>query len=185
LHKQKNIIELDRREGPLPEGVIIVLGSANDEQGRLYSLGVERCELAVQLYKNNPGWKILLTGGYGSHFNTTSKPHALYMKKFLTARFIPEEDILEFAQSSNTIEDASLSKPIIQTHKFKFAVIVTSDYHLERARFLFCKTFKDIEVELFFITSKTDKAKCQLDLKALKKHEKEALRIQQIKATGI
>jgi hypothetical protein len=30
-------------------------------------------------------------------------------------------------------------------------------------------------VELFFITSKTDEAKCPLDLKALKKHEKEAL----------
>ncbi len=118
-------------------GLIVVLGSPNAEDGELYSVARERCQLALDEYASRAGWKILLTGGYGDHFNTTHQPHAAYLKCYLTARGIPEDDIVEFAESSNTIQDASLSKPIVYRYGAKHILVITSDYHQDRARYVF------------------------------------------------
>ena len=77
------------------QGILLVLGAPNDEQGNLSSIARERCDQAIRVYKEHPGYKILLTGGYGPHFNTTSLPHASYTKQYLMAHHVPEEDILE------------------------------------------------------------------------------------------
>jgi hypothetical protein len=58
-------------------GIIIVLGSPNDDKGNLFSVAVERCEAALRLLADRPGWKVLLTGGFGAHFNTTGTPVTL------------------------------------------------------------------------------------------------------------
>jgi uncharacterized SAM-binding protein YcdF (DUF218 family) len=83
--------------------------------------------LALDEYARHDGWKLLPTGGYGAHFNTTHQPHAAYLKGYLTAHGIPEEDIVEFAESSNTIEDATLSKPIVLGYGVKHMLVITSD----------------------------------------------------------
>jgi uncharacterized SAM-binding protein YcdF (DUF218 family) len=54
-------------------------------------------------------------------------------------------------------------------------IVVTSDYHLDRARFVFAREFAGTDVTLAFIGVATDEARCELDLPALKKHEREAL----------
>ena len=159
----------------LLKGIITVLGSPNDNSGKLYSIAIERCNEAIKIYKSNPGWKIILTGGYGQHFNTTDKPHAFYLKQYLVKHGIPENDILEFVESRNTLEDASLLRPIITRYEIAFVVVITSDYHLERARYIFEREFSNIEVRLFFVVTETDEGKCKLDLNALKKHERKAL----------
>ena len=157
------------------KGIITVLGSPNDKSGKLYSIAIERCNEAVKLYKSNPGWKIVLTGGYGGHFNTTERPHAFYLKQYLVEHGIPENDILEFVESSNTLEDASLLKPIIIRYAIAFVVVITSDFHVERARYIFEREFSNNEVRPFFVATETDESKCKLDLNALKQHERKAL----------
>jgi uncharacterized SAM-binding protein YcdF (DUF218 family) len=77
--------------------------------------------------------------------------------------------------SSNTLEDASLSKPIALKYGARRLVVVTSDYHLDRARYIFEREFADTEINFLFSACRTDEAACQLDLGALKKHEREAL----------
>jgi uncharacterized SAM-binding protein YcdF (DUF218 family) len=156
-------------------GMIVVLGSPNSEDGELYSIATERCELALVEYKKRPGWKILLTGGYGAHFNTTGQPHAAYLRHYLIQRGIPSRAIVEFAESTNTLQDASLSKPIVLKHQLSEIVVITSDYHVDRARYIFEREFADTQVRIEFSVSRTDEQVCELDLKALKKHEKEAL----------
>ena len=156
-------------------GLIVVLGSPNAEDGRLYSVAKERCQLALDEYASHPGWRILLTGGYGAHFNTTHHPHAAYLKRYLAARGIPQHDIVEFAESSNTIEDASLSKPIVSKYAVRRILVITSDYHQDRARYVFGKEFADTDVEIEFSIAQTDEAVCELDLEALKRHERAAL----------
>jgi uncharacterized SAM-binding protein YcdF (DUF218 family) len=156
-------------------GVIIVLGSPNDAQGNLHSLGLERCACALRLHADHPGWKLLLTGGFGAHFNTTDKAHAFYLKQRLCACGIPEEAFLPFAESRNTLEDASLARPIMLATGARSAVVVTSDYHVDRARYVFEREFAGAGVALEFVGTETDESRCRLDLAALKKHEREAL----------
>jgi uncharacterized SAM-binding protein YcdF (DUF218 family) len=156
-------------------GVIIVLGSPNDEQGNLHSVGIERCELALRLGTENPDWKLLLTGGSGAHFNTTGQPHASYLQRWLRERGVPVTAFLPFAESRNTIEDAALARQIVLAAGARSAMVVTSDYHLDRARFVFEREFAHTGVALRFVATVTDESRCRLDLAALRKHEREAL----------
>ena len=157
------------------QGIIIILGSPNDEQGNLHSVALERCERALAIYAAHPDWKLLLTGGIGAHFNTTGQPHACYLKRWFQSRGLGEAVFLPFAESRNTLEDASLSKPIVLATGTKSAAVVTSDYHLDRARFVFEREFAGTGVALDFVATTTDESRCRLNLEALRKHEREAL----------
>jgi uncharacterized SAM-binding protein YcdF (DUF218 family) len=158
------------------DGLIIVLGSPNSEQGELYNIAKERCERAVLEASNHPSYKILLTGGYGLHFNTTTRPHAYYLRNYLVACGIHEAKFVEYAESQNTLEDASLSKPIVLKYRPPHVIVITSDYHFDRARFVFDREFSDEDIAIDFSVVQTDKDKCEVDLDALIEHEQEALR---------
>lgn len=92
--------------------IVLTLGAPNDEQGNLSSMAVDRLECTLGLYLHNDGVKILCTGGFGESFNTTNHPHAYYSKRFLIERGVRESDFLEFALTTNTVEDFRMSKPI-------------------------------------------------------------------------
>ena len=156
-------------------GMIVVLGSPNSEDGQLTSVGKERCELALAEFTRRSGWKILLTGGYGAHFNTTDQPHAAYLKQYLVSRGVPSQAIVEFAESGNTLQDASLSKPIVLKYGVPVIVVVTSDYHVDRALYIFEREFAGTEVRIEFSASQTNEEACEFDLETQKKHEQEAL----------
>jgi uncharacterized SAM-binding protein YcdF (DUF218 family) len=156
-------------------GIIMVLGSPNDARGALGSVAVARCERAAALAHDNPGWNVLLTGGYGAHFNTTQKPHAHYLKEYLTRRGVPSERILAFAESRNTVEDATLSRPIVVAHGARVVAVITSDYHVARARYVFNREFSDVAVCMLFVGVPTDEARCEFDLARQKQHERDAL----------
>ncbi len=80
-----------------------------------------------------------------------------------------------FAESRNTREDASLAKPILLATGARLALVVTSDFHADRARFVFEREFAGTGVTLAFVATETDEAACRLDLPALKRHEVAAL----------
>jgi uncharacterized SAM-binding protein YcdF (DUF218 family) len=153
------------------KGVIILLGAPNDKDGTLSSIAQERCERAVLEYRKHPGYKILPTGGFGSHFNVTDKPHAYYSSRYLLSRGIPEEDILGGVESSSTKEDAALSWLIVQKYGIERVIVVTSDFHIPRARFIFEQTFAKIPI--LSAESKTHLPKKELN--KLKAKEKRAL----------
>jgi uncharacterized SAM-binding protein YcdF (DUF218 family) len=153
------------------KGVIILLGAPNDDKGRLSRIAKERCEKAFLEYRIHPGYKILLTGGFGPHFNVTDKPHAYYSSRYLISKGVPERDILEFAESSNTLEDAELSWPIIQKYGVERVIVVTSDFHMQRTRMIFEKRY--LGISILFAESKTHLSQKELD--KLKLKEKRAL----------
>ncbi len=148
------------------KGLIILLGAPNDKRGRLSSIAQERCEQALLEYRKNPGYKILPTGGFGPHFNVTDKPHGYYSSNYLISRGVSKEDILECVKSSSTIEDAELSWPIIQKYGTESVIVVTSDFHVPRARIIFEKRFSDVPI--LFVASKTHLSKEELDQLKLK-----------------
>ena len=149
--------------------IIILLGAPNGPSGELSSIAVERCLEAVAVYRRHIGSGILPTGGFGD-FNQTDKPHAYYTRNFLLEHGVPARDILEPALSRFTLEDATLSKPIVSRYNAEALIVVTSDFHLERAKLIFKKTFTGCS--LLFYGSKTDLPPAELDV--LRQHEKEA-----------
>ena len=153
-------------------GVIVVLGSPNSPTGELYSVARERCEHALDIYLKNPGMKLLLTGGFGPHFNITPKPHAYYLREFLKTRGIPDEDFIGQVESANTREDAAMTKAFVREHNINNVVVVTSDYHLARAQRIFETAFADLHVTLTFSPSITDRVNCDLDIESLEQHER-------------
>lgn len=154
--------------------IIIVLGSPNSDDGLLYDVAIQRCELALKAYKKTP-CKILLTGGFGVHFNKSNKPHAFYLGQHLIQSGVAKTDILEYIESSNTIEDATMSIYIFEKYTINNATIITSDFHLERAKFIFNKVCNNSNINFTFLATKTDQHTSQIDIDALKKHEVFAL----------
>jgi uncharacterized SAM-binding protein YcdF (DUF218 family) len=132
---------------------VVVLGAPNDDQGVLSSIAMERCHQAITEYRKHTGSRIIPTGGWGQHFNTTAKPHGHYLREYLKTHGIPGEAIVECVESSNTIEDARLCRPLIERYGFLKLIVVTSDFHVARAQFLFTREFPDVAIA--FSGSKT------------------------------
>ncbi len=149
---------------------IIVLGAPNDENGRLSSIALERCRLALRIFEQSPQAVILPTGGFGEHFNTAPQPHAAYTRAFFLEQGVPPEHILKGAHSRFTREDAELTKPTVERYGIEDVTVVTSDFHLERVRIIFDRMYDGYV--LHYQASETKLPRAQLD--ALIAHEKEA-----------
>lgn len=154
-------------------GIIIILGSPNDNHGNLSEIAVGRITQGFIEFQRQKDYRILCTGGFGQHFNTTDKPHALYAVQHLTRKGVPESDILEIAESQNTVEDALLSKPIIEKHGVRSLIVVSSDFHMERVKYIFNRVFKSYA--LAFSSAKTSFSKGQYQV--FRAHEEKELEI--------
>jgi len=157
--------------GTSAESLIVVLGSPNDERGNLSSIARERLGLAAKEYFGRPSHGILLTGGFGAHFNRSALPHAEHARSFLYSMDVPEAAFTEFALSGNTVEDALLARPIVQRLGAEELVVVTSDYHIARARYIFDRVFPRLEIRYAGATHEAAPA----DLRRLADHEERAL----------
>jgi len=120
----------------VPIDIAVVLGAQNDCDGTLSDMAVERAEGALREYRNRPGAKLLLTSSYG-HFNPAERPHAFYMAEHLLARGVSPNDILPFVDSVNTVEDAAFSCRALRGLPIRRICVVTSAFHLGRARLVF------------------------------------------------
>ena len=153
------------------KGIILVLGAPNSDEGILSDIARNRLDSAKKFYLNNPGFNILCTGGFGPHFNTTSTPHAAYAKKYLIENGIPDNSILEYVLSSNTIEDAILAKPLIDKYKPQHLIVITSDFHMRRAALIFTHELK--HHNLIFVEAKSTMDPATLE--RLVAHEQKAI----------
>ena len=153
------------------DGIIIILGSPNDDQGNLSETAKRRLARGLGEYRRHKGYKILCTGGFGEHFNTTDKPHAIYAVRHLIREGVPEKDILEIVKSRNSVEDALLSKPITAKHGVRSVIVVSSDFHMKRVKRIFKQVFKGFD--LAFSGAKTSFSKEQY--RNLRNHEKREL----------
>jgi uncharacterized SAM-binding protein YcdF (DUF218 family) len=157
--------------GTIRPKILIVLGAPNDSRGRLSKIAKSRADTALRLYKEIPYCKLLLTGGFGRHFNISPMPHAWYLARYLRRQGVKESDIVEFALSSNTIEDALLSKTIIERLGCRTVYVITTGFHMPRARLIFERVFAPLHLRFVEAPVKlADKT-----YKKLCKHEQEAV----------
>ena len=125
--------------------VIVVLGSPNFPDGTLGPIAMDRLQGCLFIF-NPQKHKILCTGGFGAHFNTSPVAHANYLKDFLIQKGVPSTAFLPLALSSNTVDDAVMSKSILKETKFKDLIIITSEYHVARVKFIFIEILKDFNL---------------------------------------
>jgi uncharacterized SAM-binding protein YcdF (DUF218 family) len=127
-----------------PRHIVIVLGSTNTRNGRLSPMGVRRLTCALALYRTRPAdTQLLLTGGFGAHFNTTAQPHWSYARAWLRRHGVPEAAFLGFVASTNTPDDARLAADLLARHPAARVTLVTSDFHVARARYLFGRHLRE------------------------------------------
>lgn len=117
-------------------GILLSLGAPNDAAGKLSTIAMDRLRCVLQLHLFNPDFRILCTGGFGEHFNTAPRPHAFYSQQYLLQQGVPAACLLEGVPSTNTMEDFKLSAPVIEHYHPELLLVVTSDFHMKRARLL-------------------------------------------------
>jgi len=149
---------------------IIILGSPNDDEGRLSEIARSRCNRGHELYSKDQSQFILCTGGIGVHFNRTNRPHGEHAKNYLHKMGVPKFSFLSVAESKFTIEDALLAKPILDSKGIKKIVIVTSDFHINRVKMIFSKVCSFFEITY----SESTLNMTSFEFDALVAHEKEA-----------
>lgn len=124
---------------PLPL-VISSLGAPNDEDGTLSPIARARVLQAIQLLHERPAAHYLPTGGFGQHFNTSSRAHWEWCVDFALSAGLKEQRILPGLTSSNTSEDMRMLAEWAQKNRVSTLIIVTSDFHIMRSRLLWSQT---------------------------------------------
>ncbi len=128
------------------QDILIILGAPNATDGSLSPMALRRADCALAEYGRRPGCKIVITGGWGRSFNTTDKPHAHYVAEYLRRRGVSDDDILPFAESSNTVQDAVYVRAILGDRPVRTLCVITSDFHCPRADYVFRAVFPGCDV---------------------------------------
>ncbi|WP_286260600.1 YdcF family protein [Pseudoalteromonas apostichopi] len=129
--------------------IIVVLGSTNDKHGSISRIGLSRLDKGLEIYKKQENSKILLTGGYSKGKKVAEHPYSYYAKQLILKKGVIEEDIIGLVMSKDTVEDAKLSVPYLKHVNDRNIIIITSDFHMRRTKYIFNKIFKG--KKLYFI----------------------------------
>jgi uncharacterized SAM-binding protein YcdF (DUF218 family) len=110
-----------------PADVIVVLGGGSAGSAR-------RAEHAATLYHAGYAPHVLCTGGYGAR---EAAIEAERCAQVMRARGVPASAISLEQTSRSTAENARATAAIMAARGWRDAVLVSDDYHLWRARWLF------------------------------------------------
>ncbi|HID44813.1 MAG TPA: YdcF family protein [Chromatiaceae bacterium] len=118
--------------------IVVLLGGMTNGvvpgTGRVDLSGeVDRLLHAAALYKAGKAPLLLLTGGNARGY----EPEAVSMKNTLLSLGIPEEAMVLERLSRNTRQNAEYSAQILKERGINRIILVTSAYHMGRARFEF------------------------------------------------
>lgn len=112
---------------------MIVLGAKVNKDGISRTLKL-RLDKAIEYYNKNNNVNIIVSGGQG---NNEVMDEALAMKKYLVENNVDESKIILEDKATTTLENIMFSKVIMEKLKLgNEALIITSDFHLFRSRFI-------------------------------------------------
>lgn len=127
IYKTKDINSLNNID------TMIILGAKVNKDGVSKTLK-QRLDKAIEYYSKNRDINIIVSGGQGKDEVTTE---AFAMKEYLVKNRVNKEDIILEDRSTTTLENIIFSKKIMANMNLGNRVlIVTSDYHLFRGRFI-------------------------------------------------
>lgn len=119
-----------------PVEFVVVLGSGHTSDARIPELsqlsrtGLSRLLQGIEVLKQNPGAKLLLSGYGGSDFRS----HAEVMGDTALLLGVSPNKIMLAPEAKDTSEEADAWKQLLQKQSF---ALVTSAMHMPRAMYLF------------------------------------------------
>lgn len=113
-----------------PADCIIVLGARVWPDGRLSTALLHRCERALEAWNNGLAPAVIACGGQGGG-EPVAEGDA--MRGWLMDAGIPGDRVIAETKSVNTVENLRYAREIMEENGWKSAVVVTNDYHVERA----------------------------------------------------
>lgn len=123
---------------------IVVLGGGINKKGNLFPDSQKRVEEASRIYKKNPR-QVLLCGKYSFFYEGKEVPvktEAEAMRDYILKLGVREEDIFLEKKSQDTVFNAYYAKTeYFLPYNKSEALIVTSDFSLERTEYIFSKVF--------------------------------------------
>ena len=143
-------------------GVLIIhagSGSADDDCDYLIVLGAgvngtvpslslrERLDAAFRYLEDHPNAVAVLSGGQGSGEEITE---AECMFRYLTARGLPSERLIQESRATSTQENLAFSRKLIPADTARIGIL-SSEYHLLRARLM----ARDQGLEPVLVSAKT------------------------------
>ena len=112
---------------------IVVLGAKVHADGRLSKTLLWRCDRAWELWSDGLSGELIVCGGRGGDEPCTE---AQAMAARLKALGVPRGRIHQEDKSVNTVENLRNARRIMAEEGWRSAILVTSDYHLQRALWL-------------------------------------------------
>lgn len=116
-----------------PADCIIVLGARVWEDGTPSDALQYRLDSAIEAYEAGLSGHIIVCGAQGDNEPATE---ASVMKRVLMEAGIPETSIFVEDASYNTEQNIDNAAAIMAAQGFDSAIVITSDYHVERATWL-------------------------------------------------
>ena len=144
-----------------PHHYLCVLGYANDESGGLLATSRSRVARAVAAYRDltrdGRSCGVIATGGHAERFNRAPRPHREYVQRELIRLGVDLRAIVRGAfDSANTVEDAVLIGRFLASRQATQASIVTSAFHLARARLIFGSVLPGLSLSFLEATDPVD-----------------------------
>lgn len=110
--------------------VIIVLGAGITKKGNLSKVAKSRMDKAIELYRSGAAPRIIAAG----------KRESAVMKRYAVKKGIGMKDVLAEGNSLDTVGNAFFTrKKFLLPNNWHKVVVVTSVFHLPRAKFVFRK----------------------------------------------
>jgi uncharacterized SAM-binding protein YcdF (DUF218 family) len=124
--------------------IIIIIGGGINKDGGLPPETSLRVKEGVKKYKKGLAPKILMSGRWGDDIDyTPKKKEAIAMKELAIDIGVPSKDILTETKAVDTITNAKESKEVIDNNDWKDILVVTLDFHKNRAERIFKDIFGD------------------------------------------
>ena len=115
---------------------IIILANEMDRHGNLNAESTSRVQLAVDCYKKEPS-ATLITCGWDYRADSDLCIGDV-MKAYAEELGVPSDKIIAELNSRDTVGDAFFTKlNLLSNHPWKDLLVVTSDYHVDRAHTIF------------------------------------------------
>ncbi|MEL6151078.1 MAG: YdcF family protein [Chloroflexota bacterium] len=131
------IILYGNRDGAHPADAIIVLGAGIEADGSPSKTLMVRATHGADLWKQGIAPVVLCTGGV---IGSAPRSEAEACEDVLMAEGVPAESILSEYSSINTAGNVFFTNELMQQNGMDTAVVVSSRYHMLRARWLYWRT---------------------------------------------
>lgn len=105
-----------------------------------------RTERGVALWYDGYAPYIMVSGGNVYH---TTNIGVLMMEHARELGVSPESIIIE-PKADSTYQNAIYTKSLMKQYGFNSAIVVSSDYHMQRVKFTYQSVFKDTDIRLIY-----------------------------------